>query len=80
MLEGFTPWPKDLAERREPTRLFRPTAGPKSGTPSNGTSKSRIKRLRGTREAVAVLAIVTKAEAARWLGEHGAPSAPGGTG
>jgi len=33
-----------------------------------------------TREAVEVLAIVTKAEAARWLGEHGTPSAPGGTG
>src|SRR6266581_4218077 len=33
-----------------------------------------------TREAVEVLAIVTKAEAARWLAEHGTPSAPGGPG
>jgi mRNA-degrading endonuclease RelE of RelBE toxin-antitoxin system len=29
-----------------------------------------------TREAVEILAIVTKAEAARWLAEHGSPSAP----
>src|SRR5258706_9431279 len=33
-----------------------------------------------TRQAVAVLAIVTKAEAARWLAEHGTPGAPGGAG
>jgi mRNA interferase RelE/StbE len=33
-----------------------------------------------TREAVEVLAIVTKAEAARWLAAHGTPSAPGGPG
>jgi len=33
-----------------------------------------------TRQAVAVLAIVTKAEAASWLAEHGAPGAPGGAG
>lgn len=33
-----------------------------------------------TREAVEVLAIVTKAEAARWLAAHGTPSAPGGSG
>jgi len=32
------------------------------------------------RKAVEVLAIVTKAEAARWLAEHGTPSAPSGTG
>lgn len=31
-------------------------------------------------EAVEVLAIVTKAEAARWLAEHGTPHAPGGAG
>jgi len=31
-----------------------------------------------TREAVEVLAIVTKAEAAAWLAEHGTPDAPGG--
>jgi hypothetical protein len=31
-----------------------------------------------TREAVEVLAIVTKAEAARWLAEHGTSGAPGG--
>ncbi|MGH2359073.1 MAG: type II toxin-antitoxin system RelE family toxin [bacterium] len=33
-----------------------------------------------TREAVEVLAVVTKAEAARWLAEHGTPGAPGGAG
>ena len=33
-----------------------------------------------SREAVEVLSIVTKAEAARWLAEHGTPSAPGGPG
>ena len=33
-----------------------------------------------TREAVEVLAIVTKAEAARWLAEHATPSAPSGPG
>ena len=33
-----------------------------------------------TSEAVQVLAIVTKAEAARWLDEHGTPDAPGGAG
>jgi mRNA-degrading endonuclease RelE of RelBE toxin-antitoxin system len=31
-----------------------------------------------TREAVEVLAIVTKAEAARWLAEHGTAIPPGG--
>jgi mRNA-degrading endonuclease RelE of RelBE toxin-antitoxin system len=33
-----------------------------------------------TPETVEVLAIVTKAEAARWLAEHATPGAPGGTG
>jgi mRNA interferase RelE/StbE len=33
-----------------------------------------------TREAVEVLAIVTKADAARWLAEHATPGAPGGAG
>jgi len=33
-----------------------------------------------TPEAVEVLAIVTKAEAARWLAEHGTPGAPGSAG
>ncbi len=33
-----------------------------------------------TSEAVAVLAIVTKAEAAGWLARHGAPNASGGAG
>jgi mRNA interferase RelE/StbE len=33
-----------------------------------------------TPEAVEVLAIVTKAEAARWLAEHGTPHAPSGSG
>jgi mRNA interferase RelE/StbE len=33
-----------------------------------------------THEAVEVLAIVTKAEAARWVADHGTPSAPSGPG
>jgi mRNA interferase RelE/StbE len=33
-----------------------------------------------TTEAVEILAIVTKAEAARWLAEHGASGASGGAG
>jgi mRNA interferase RelE/StbE len=33
-----------------------------------------------TREAVEVLAVVTKTEAAHWLAEHGTPSAPSGIG
>jgi mRNA interferase RelE/StbE len=33
-----------------------------------------------TADAVEVLAIVTKAEAAHWLAEHGTPDAPGGAG
>jgi len=33
-----------------------------------------------TREAVEVLAIVTKADAARWLAEHATPGAPGSAG
>jgi mRNA-degrading endonuclease RelE of RelBE toxin-antitoxin system len=33
-----------------------------------------------TDEAVEILAIVTKAEAASWLAEHGTPDAPGGAG
>ena len=33
-----------------------------------------------TSEAVEILAIVSKAEAARWLGEHGTPDAPSGAG
>jgi len=33
-----------------------------------------------TREAVEVLAIITKAEAAGWLIAHGTPSAPSGSG
>ena len=33
-----------------------------------------------TREAVEVLAVVTKTEAAHWLAEHGTPRAPSGIG
>jgi len=33
-----------------------------------------------TLETVEVLAIVTKAEAARWLAKHGTPDAPSGAG
>ncbi len=33
-----------------------------------------------TRQAVEILAIVTKSEAERWLAEHGTPGAPRGAG
>jgi mRNA-degrading endonuclease RelE of RelBE toxin-antitoxin system len=33
-----------------------------------------------TREAVEIIAIVTKAQAARWLAEHGTSGAPSGAG
>ena len=33
-----------------------------------------------TDKAVEILAIVTKADAARWLADHGTPDAPGGAG
>jgi hypothetical protein len=33
-----------------------------------------------TPEAVEILAILIKAEAAHWLAEHGTPDAPGGAG
>ena len=33
-----------------------------------------------TDKAVEILAIVTKADAARWLADHGTPDAPGGSG
>ena len=33
-----------------------------------------------TNETVEILAIITKAEAARWLAEHGTPYAPSGAG
>lgn len=33
-----------------------------------------------THETVEVLAVITTSEAARWLADHGTPSAPGGAG
>jgi hypothetical protein len=33
-----------------------------------------------TAETVEILAIITKAETARWLAEHGTPNAPSGAG
>jgi mRNA interferase RelE/StbE len=33
-----------------------------------------------TTETVEILAIITKAEAARWLAQHGTPNAPSGAG
>jgi mRNA interferase RelE/StbE len=33
-----------------------------------------------THETVEILAVVTKAQAARWLDDHGTPDAPGGIG
>lgn len=33
-----------------------------------------------TDKAVEILAIVTKADAARWLADHGTPDSPGGSG
>src|SRR5882724_5410094 len=69
--------------RREPTRVSKSRIKRLRGL-SQPQYRLRVGEVRVfhdvTREAVEVLAIVTKAEAARWLAEHGTPSAPSGPG
>lgn len=69
--------------RHEPTRASRSRIKRLRGL-SQPQYRLRVGEVRVfydvTREAVEVLAIVTKAEAARWLAEHGTPSAPSGSG
>ena len=69
--------------RHEPTRVSKSRIKRLKGL-SQPQYRLRVGEVRVfydvTREAVEVLAIVTKAEAARWLAEHGTPSAPSGPG
>jgi len=69
--------------RHEPTRVSKSRIKRLRGL-SHPQFRLRVGEVRVfydvTREAVEVLAIVTKAEAARWLEDHGTPGAPGGAG
>jgi mRNA-degrading endonuclease RelE of RelBE toxin-antitoxin system len=69
--------------RHEPTRASKSRIKRLRGL-SQPQYRLRVGEVRGfydvTREAVEILAIVTKAEAARWLAEHGTPSSPGSSG
>jgi mRNA-degrading endonuclease RelE of RelBE toxin-antitoxin system len=69
--------------RNEPTRVSRSRITRLRGV-SQPQYRLRVGEVRVfydvTRKAVEVLAIVTKAEAARWLAEHGTPSSPSGPG
>jgi mRNA-degrading endonuclease RelE of RelBE toxin-antitoxin system len=69
--------------RHEPTRVSKSRIKRLSGL-SQPQYRLRVGEVRVfydvARETVEILAIVTKAEAARWLGKHGRPGAPGGTG
>src|SRR5204863_399615 len=69
--------------RHEPTRVSKSRIKRLRGL-SQPQYRLRVGEVRAfydvTRQAVEVLAIVTKAEAAGWLAEHGTPGAPGGAG
>jgi len=69
--------------RHEPTRVSKSRIKRLRGL-SHPQFRLRVGEVRVfydvTREAVEVLAIVTKAEAARWLEDRGTPGAPGGAG
>ena len=69
--------------RNEPTRVSKSRIKRLRGL-SQPQYRLRVGEMRVfydvTRETVEVLAIVTKAEAARWLGEHGTQDPPRGTG
>src|SRR5262245_21351861 len=69
--------------RNEPTRVSKSRIKRLRGV-SQPQYRLRVGEVRVfydvTREAVEILAIVTKAEAALWLAEHGTPSAQGGPG
>jgi len=77
---------RDALERRlryEPTRVSKSRIKRLRGL-SQPQYRLRVGEVRVfydvTPEAVEVLAILTKAETARWLAEHGTPDAPGGAG
>jgi mRNA-degrading endonuclease RelE of RelBE toxin-antitoxin system len=79
-------WVKDALEqhlRYEPTKISRSRIKRLRGL-SQPQYRLRVGDIRVfydvTETQVQVLAIVTKAEAARWLSEHGTPGAPGGSG
>ena len=69
--------------RHEPTRVSKSRIKRLRGL-SQSQYRLRVGEVRVfydvTLEAVEVLAIVTKAEAARWLAEHGTADPPGGPG
>ena len=69
--------------RNEPTRLSKSRIKRLRGL-SQPQYRLRVGEVRVfydvTSRAVEILAIVTKAEAARWLAEHGTPDAPSGAG
>jgi mRNA interferase RelE/StbE len=69
--------------RHQPTRVSKSRIKRLRGL-SQPQYRLRVGEVRGfydvTQEAVEILAIVTKAEATRWLSEHGTPAAPGGAG
>src|SRR5438552_4001387 len=69
--------------RREPTRVSKSRIKRLRGL-SQPQYRLRVGEVRVfydvTREAVEIIAIVTKAEAAGSLAEHGTPGAPGGAG
>ena len=69
--------------RHEPTRVSKSRIKRLRGL-SQPQYRLRVGEIRVfydvTPEVVQVLAIVTKAEAAAWLGEHGTPSSPGRAG
>jgi mRNA-degrading endonuclease RelE of RelBE toxin-antitoxin system len=77
---------RDTLERHlryQPTRVSKSRIKRLRGL-SQPQYRLRVGEVRGfydvTGEDVEVLAIVTKTEAARWLAEHGTPSAPRGLG
>ena len=69
--------------RHEPTRVSKSRIKRLRGV-SRPQYRLRVGEVRVfydvTDEAVEVLAIVTKSEAARWLGGHATPGTPGGAG
>ena len=69
--------------RHEPTRVSKSRIKRLRGL-SQPQYRLRVGEIRVfydvTAEAVEVLAIITKAEASRWLAEHGTPGSPGGPG
>lgn len=69
--------------RHEPTRVSKSRIKRLRGV-SRPQYRLRIGEVRVfydvTDKAVEILAIVTKADASRWLDQHGTPDAPGGAG